>query len=148
MICKTCKKDKPYNDFYKSRRICKICINEKRRSNYSQKEREQRKQYNQTYKPIKDAADKGKILNLKSEKQCCDVLTMAAYLDISPRRVQMLAKKGILQRDQRGLYPLLPTIHSYLFHLKNLIKKFAGPYGRMMLTKKQITQVQPGIVSA
>ena len=136
MNCKNCKKDKPFDEFFyssgKNRRpICKTCFNEKRRANYSLnlKEKEQKRLYNLTYRPFKDASDREKISILKSENQTCDVLKIATYLNITPRRVQMLTKRGVIPREgKRGEYNLLPCIHAYISHLKKLLYFFGGSY--------------------
>lgn len=58
----------------------------------------------------------------------CDVHTLALYLNMTPRRVQQLVKRGIIPRGKRGEYDLLSCIHSYIDHLQRTLYRFSGFY--------------------
>jgi hypothetical protein len=66
--------------------------------------------------------------NKEIEKKYCNVHELAMLLNVSPRKIQMLAKKGIIPKEHRGLYELLPCLHSYLHYLKKVIYHFVGFY--------------------
>ncbi len=61
-------------------------------------------------------------------KKYCNVHELAMLLNVSPRKIQMLAKKGILPKEERGKYEMLPCLHAYLLYLKKMIYHFAGYY--------------------
>ena len=43
---------------------------------------------------------------------------MCEIMGITPRRIQQLAKQGILRRDSKGKFPFAPTISDYLDFLR------------------------------
>lgn len=74
------------------------------------------------------------LLNRRDEssKGTCDVHEVARYLNMTPRRVQMLVKSGILPRPgMRGEYELIPCIHAYIEHLKDVLYRYTGIYSKL-----------------
>jgi len=51
---------------------------------------------------------------------------VAHFLNISPRRVQQLSKKGTIPKEEHGCYNLIAVIHAYCAHLRGL----AGRLGK------------------
>lgn len=73
--------------------------------------------------------------------QFCDVHTLALYLNMTPRRVQQLVRRGVIEKgDKRGVYELIPCLHNYQNHLKRLVSRYALFYahkgGREELKQK------------
>ncbi len=66
-----------------------------------------------------------------------DVHEIARYLNITPRRVQMLVKRGVLPRaGMRGKYDLVACIHAYIEHLKKMLYHYAGFYSGKLSGKR------------
>lgn len=64
-------------------------------------------------------------LQFSEEKtQYCDVHLLAYYLNISPRRVQQLVRRGIIPRARKGKYSLISCIHDYLSYLRAILNFF------------------------
>lgn len=75
----------------------------------------------------------------ETEKKYVDVHELALFLNVTPRRIQMFVKRGILPREKRGLYELMPCIHAYLDYLKKMIYRFVGYYtGKHNLGRKGV----------
>ena len=71
----------------------------------------------------------GSSNGLRLPDQYCDVHTVAAFLNVTPRRVQQLVRRGVIPKgNKRGEYELMPCLHSYQNHLKKLIYRFANFY--------------------
>lgn len=90
---------------------------------------------------------KNNILFDNENNMYCDVHEIAVHLNISPRRVQMLVKRGIIPRGKRGQYELLPALHGYINHLKNMLTRFSCHYAQtvriqMAHDRKKAAQVQ------
>jgi phage terminase Nu1 subunit (DNA packaging protein) len=47
-----------------------------------------------------------------------DVQTIASLLQLTPRRLQQLAKEGYIEVDDRGRYPLVGAVRGYIRYLK------------------------------
>lgn len=47
------------------------------------------------------------------------VLKMASLLMLSDRRIQQLAKEGVLPKSARGKYELAPTVQAYISYLRD-----------------------------
>ena len=66
-------------------------------------------------------------LNNESYWECCDVHTVARYLNVSPRRIQQLVQRGVLPPcKKRGEYDLIKCIHAFLNYLKKMINYYAS----------------------
>lgn len=46
------------------------------------------------------------------------VATIADLLMVSERRVQQLAKEGVIPKAERGRYELVPTVQGYIRYLQ------------------------------
>lgn len=64
------------------------------------------------------------------DQKYCDVHRVAFYLNVTPRRIQMLVKRRVLPRDERGKYELISCIHAYLIYLKKMINHFVVRFPR------------------
>jgi phage terminase Nu1 subunit (DNA packaging protein) len=55
---------------------------------------------------------------------------MAKLLCVSERRVQQLAKEGIIPKAKQGQYELLPSVQGYIKYLQNLNKEHSPEGGK------------------
>ena len=44
--------------------------------------------------------------------------TICKLLDLSPRRMQLLSKEGVIPKAERGRYELVPAVRGYISYLK------------------------------
>lgn len=49
--------------------------------------------------------------------------TLSILLDLTERRVQQLAREGVMVRDKRGRYDLIPSIQGYVRYLRAYAEK-------------------------
>lgn len=56
-------------------------------------------------------------------------LVISKLLDITPRRLQQLAKEGFIPKAARGKYPLIGAVQGYIRYLKAREKRNAGVVG-------------------
>ncbi len=54
----------------------------------------------------------------QGKDQAVTVTELASWLALSPRRLQQLTKRGIIQKKARGLYPLKESVQSYLWFIR------------------------------
>lgn len=54
------------------------------------------------------------------------VEVMARLLNISARRIQQLAKEGVVPKASRGQYPLAATVQAYCKYLQDLVQDPSG----------------------
>jgi phage terminase Nu1 subunit (DNA packaging protein) len=50
------------------------------------------------------------------------VKVVAKFLELTPRRIQDLAKRGILPKASRGQYEFLPTVKAYIQYLQGIVQ--------------------------
>lgn len=77
-----------------------------------------------------------------SDTELCSVHVVSLHLHMSVRRVQQLARCGILPRGKRGRYPLLACLGAYLEHLRKSFtrcNKFCGNCGREATSNRALT---------
>lgn len=55
-----------------------------------------------------------------------NVQEISKILDMSPRRVQQLAKAGIIPRSRRGNYDFVPSIQAYIRYLRAELAMYSG----------------------
>jgi hypothetical protein len=71
---------------------------------------------------------------------------LAYYLDLTPRRVQQLAKAGVIQKLKRGEYELVPCLHAYIRHMRELLSIYTGMSKAdvmdMMAQSKNMTEAE------
>lgn len=48
-----------------------------------------------------------------------DVQTLAVLLDLDPRRIQQLAKEGVIKKNKRGDYLLGESVRNYVISIRN-----------------------------
>ncbi|MBI5234205.1 MAG: hypothetical protein HY880_07605 [Deltaproteobacteria bacterium] len=79
-------------------------------------------------------------------KDTVSVKELAYYLDLTPRRVQQLAKAGILRKLKRGEYELVPCLHAYIRHMRELLSIYTGMSKTdvmdMMAQSKNLTEAE------
>ena len=49
--------------------------------------------------------------------------TLSILLDVTERRIQQLAREGIIVRDKRGRYDLIPSIQGYVRYWRARVEK-------------------------
>ena len=49
--------------------------------------------------------------------------TLSILLDVTERRIQQLAREGVMVRDKRGRYDLIPSIQGYVRYLRAYVEK-------------------------
>ena len=64
---------------------------------------------------------------------------MARRLDLTPRRLQMLAAEGVLPRVGRGRYPEHETTVAYIRHLR---QQASGQSGQLQTERATLTKLQ------
>jgi len=58
------------------------------------------------------------------------VQELSLYLNLSPRRIQQLAQRGIIPEPaNRGRYNLLLSLHGYIQYLRQQVAAFSGMQG-------------------
>lgn len=55
-----------------------------------------------------------------------DVQTLAVLLDLDPRRIQQLAKEGVIKKNKRGDYLLGESVRNYVISIRNNKKQLIG----------------------
>jgi hypothetical protein len=63
---------------------------------------------------------------MKLHSKIVSVKVVAEFLDVTPRRVQQLAKLDKIPKVARGRYDLIPAIHGYIQHMRDLITAYSG----------------------
>ncbi len=63
------------------------------------------------------------------------VETIAQLLCVTPRRIQQLAKEGVLRKDIRGRYPLVVNVQSYIRYLQEESRQGASGSSEMKNSK-------------
>lgn len=66
------------------------------------------------------------FLNKKQPDRTCSVDVLAYVLNMSPRRVQILAQQGVVVRAGRGRYFLIQSVHAYIAYMRDQLSFFAG----------------------
>ena len=56
---------------------------------------------------------------MRGSGHTCSVAELGELLDLSPRRLQQLAKEGIIPKDVRGRYDLAGAVHGYSRYLQD-----------------------------
>lgn len=69
---------------------------------------------------------------------------LAGLLDITPRRLAMLAAEGHVPAAKRGIYQVRPTIHGYLRYLHELAEVKDGS-GTLTSQRARLTQAKADI---
>lgn len=64
-----------------------------------------------------------------------NVKELAKLLNVTQRRVQQLAKDGVIPKATRGEYPLLPCVEGYIAFLQETSKKIGGDNKDLMATR-------------
>jgi len=54
-------------------------------------------------------------------REYCPVHRVAQYLNVTPRYIQVLARRGIIPRPRKGEYDLLGCVHAYLNYFKRMV---------------------------
>lgn len=67
---------------------------------------------------------------------------MARLLCVSPRRVQQLAKEGVIPKAQRGEYPLVPCVQGYIRYLQDEARQGANGSPEMAEVKTRLARAK------
>jgi len=65
------------------------------------------------------------------------VATVARIMDVSERRVQVLARDGIIPKAKHGQYDLIACVQSYIRHLRGVAAGHTSQDGKLDLTEER-----------
>lgn len=80
-----------------------------------------------------------------SDSGAVDVTMLARLLNLTPRRIQQLAVEGVIPKDERGKYLLIPAVQQYVKYLQEKVGGGSGVADlstqRARLAKEQADKV-------
>lgn len=81
-----------------------------------------------------------------SDSGAVDVTMLARLLNLTPRRIQQLAAEGVIPKDERGKYLLIPAVQQYVKYLQEKVGGGSGVADlssqRARLAKEQADKIE------
>ncbi len=53
-----------------------------------------------------------------TSRQLVSIKELSEWLNLTPRRIQQLVKRGVIPKNKRGLYPLQDAVRSYIVFIR------------------------------